>query len=245
MSVSTSDTFKTSNRKRAARRMMKQTRGTGRVNLPALYENAVEINPTTGEPADYLSAFVGYRKLTLSIANKLNIPFDQQEDAVQEVQLRFWLRDSLAKYDPNRVWENDQGQRGTAKFGSMYRSFVGLSMLAERDKHINYSRRNQPTPNDEIPSPIPEADIADGVTEQDAAQRWVSIAHRALLEADRADLVPVLNLCQQAAVLATVVTRADVVAATGCRLRAATTLLKELRETLEAAGMGPESLTDG
>lgn len=213
--------------------------------IPEFYRNAVEIDTKTGAPADYFSCFVGYRNATMAAADKMRLPHADREDAAQEVQLRFWLRDSLAKYDPERIFQTAAGNKRTARFGSMYGSFVGLSMLAERDKYINYISRVNLKPTEDMPDTQTEDDPAEEISGKDAAQRWASTAERALREADRSDLIPVLHLCQQAAVLASTVTRADIVAATGCKLRYASDLLKDLREQLKLAGLGPESLTDG
>src|SRR5438874_619113 len=92
--------------------------------LPSLFVNAIRKDPETGAPLDYTSVFAGYRNLTLSLAEKAKIPSDEREDAAQEIQLRFWLRDSLTKYDPTKTFEHKDGQKRRAKFVSMYKSYA-------------------------------------------------------------------------------------------------------------------------
>lgn len=215
--------------------------------VPELYQNSVQVDPTTGAPADYNSLALAYRKLAFLCAKQCGIPPQEQEDAVQAVLMRFWKNDGLSNYDPERVFLTASGQERKAKFHTMFRSFVGLSMLAERDRAYNSKNKaalaGTTTDLADMAREVSRTlDPADEVADEDAAQRWLKMAARALQEQGRADLIPVLSLCADKAKVGGVVTRADIVAATGVRLRAATQLLTQLQAALQDAGMGPETL---
>jgi hypothetical protein len=214
-----------------------------KARVPELYQNAVAVDPITGAPADDLSAYLAYRNMALSAAEKASIPPDDREDAAQEMQTRFWKNDSLNRYDPDREVLAANGKTYTAKFPSMIRGFLNLSVRNERDKYIKYITHHavKEVTEQHMGSNI-EPDVAEVIIETEAARNWVNLAERALREADRADLIPVLRLCHNASIIASVVTRADIAAATGCKLREGTKLLAELREVLEQSGMGPDSL---
>lgn len=222
--------------------------------VPELYQNSVQVDPTTGAPADYNSLALAYRKLAFLCAKQCGIPPQEQEDAVQAVLMRFWKNDGLSNYDPERVFLTASGQERKAKFHTMFRSYVGLSMLAERDRVLaargkmkglyglpidaeDWAPAGEGTSNF---SPDPAVEVA----EEDAASDWLIRAELALVEAGHKDLLPVLKLCADKAKVGGTVTRADIVAVTGVRLRAATSLLTQLQAALKSADMGPETLSD-
>lgn len=193
------------------------------------YKGVTKIDEKTGLPENYESLFASYQPLVLASAERVNIPVQDREDAAQEVQLKFWLKEGLDFFDESRK----------TKFSTLYRSWTGMFMLQERDKSLKNVQRNQYVPSSELPDYMVDDGVEEAVSEQ-AVSSWVDKATLAL--ADKPHLIPVLNACVDAATKNCVVTRADIVAVAGCRLREATLLLKELREALTAAGLGMDSI---
>jgi hypothetical protein len=216
--------------------------------VPEIYKNFVSVDPSTGAPADYDSLAIAYRKLAFLCAKQAGIAVQDQDDAVQAVLFRFWKNDGLSKYDPDREWTTASGEQRKAKFHTMFRSFVGLSMLAERDRAYTSKNRAHLCGTTADLATLAESpatgDPATEVIEEDAAERWLKRASLALTDLGRDDLVPVLLLCAEKAKVGGTVTRADIVEATGVRLRAATQLLTQLQEALKSADLGPETLSD-
>lgn len=203
----------------------------------SLYKNTISIDEKTGLPADYLSLIAGYRPLVENAARRLRIPEDDIDDAVQEVETKFYLKGGLDFYDPERK----------TKFASMYRSWCSMFMLQERDKTVKYVGRNQ------VKSPDLMVEYVDDTSEEgdfsltsDANQflsSWLQRAKTGLEEIGREDLVPLLLRCAKAAEDNVAVSRKDVVEITGVPIDKATARLKELRKCLTEIGFGMESLT--
>lgn len=193
------------------------------------YKGVTKIDKTTGLPADYESLFAGYLPLVMASAERVHIPVQDREDAAQEVQIKFWLKEGLEFFDETKK----------TKFATLYGSWTGMFMLQERDKSLRNYNRNEYTPSSEVPDTVLDDPSEEIISERDVSS-WVGKATLALSE--KPHLIPVLDACVDAATRNCIVTRADIVAVAGCRLREATILLKELREELTAAGLGMDSI---
>lgn len=197
-----------------------------------LYENTTKIDKKTGLPEDYNSLFAGYRNLVTAAAQRVGIPAQDAEDAAQEVQLKFWAKGGLDFYDSEKK----------TKFASMYRGWTSMFMLQERDKYLKNKTRHVPVDaieNGQVFDKT-ETDFSKEIIAESAINSWVERASLAL--SGKPYLVPLLHKCVEAAEANKTMTRADVIEATGCKLRQATGLLQELRDTLNEAGMGAQSI---
>lgn len=196
-----------------------------------LYANTTKIDNATGLPENYESLVAKYTNLVRANAAKAGIPDQDIEDATQEIHLKFWTKNGLDFFDPSL----------NKKFASLYHGWTSLFLLQERDKSFKNSNRNQLVPH-ALASQRDLPDFSTEVAEIDVVVVWVRRAEKALCELGKAHLVPLLHRCLEAAELNTVVTRADVVEATGVSLRKATATLQELRSALTSVGMGADSI---
>lgn len=197
-----------------------------------LYDSVVHVDEKTGLPEDYTSLVVKYRPLIVAAARRVGVPEQDIEDAVQEVETKFFLKGGLDFYDHDR---------GT-KFASMYRRWCSLFMLQERDKHCTYSTRNLVCENPILSEPTPIPFLDTEVESEIATRSWVAKAVSALTETNNAYLVPLLYKCVWAADHNVTLSRADIVAGTDVPLRKAMQQLVALRQALELVGFGAESL---
>lgn len=191
------------------------------------------IDETTGLPADYNSFAITYRPLILATAERLGIPPQDREDAAQVISLKFWQKNGLAMYDPERK----------TKFNTLLRNWAARFLLQERDKVIR-SQRNYPVdPHEWVqldlksdPSQEPISDLF--------VEAWVDAAQEALIRAEKPHLIPLLRLCVLSAETGKAPSKQQIMDLVGCTANKASTLTKELRTVLTKAGLGVESLYD-
>lgn len=197
------------------------------------------LDEETGLPLDYHSFFAAYRPLMLATAKRVHIPPQDREDAAQEVAIKFWQKNGLDMYDPERK----------TKFATLLRNWAALFMLQERDKVAKNLRNTYIDPAEwayaetNLGSIRLEAEefLAEWVSDT-AVEEWVGQAQTALERVGKAYLVPVLNLCVSAAEAGKAPSRAQIAQVAGVKIAKATPLIKELRQTLTDAGLGMESL---
>lgn len=201
------------------------------INHQTLVDGIIRLDEATGLPDDYDSFVAAYRPLILSIADSMGIPPNDREDALQEIQYKFWHKNGLNLYNPEK----------NTKFATLLRAWATKFMLQERDKVIKRGRMTLVDP----------AELGDKVNDNSALSKWqtdheitewTTKAEKALRSSDNAHLVPVLHVCISAAERGRAPTRAQVAKVTGVSLNKATTLLKQLRTVLTKAGYGIESL---
>lgn len=206
-----------------------------------LYDNSLNIDPTTGAPRDYISCFAAYDKAAREIALKQKIPLQDIPDAIQEINLKFFLKDGLSWYDSEKEFEMPDGSKRTARFFSMYQAWLFRSMLAQRDRVRKQGYRYTPIPEELFQDSI-VPDIAVEISEENAATTWINKAKELLNNSGQENLIPVLLACANAANLNRPVTKTQLAQDIGCSPRTATLRLNKLRETLTSAGMGMETL---
>jgi len=214
----------------------------------ALAQEARERLNLGNAPEDYQTLFSAYHGMLISMAAKMGIPQADIEDAAAEVEYRFWRDDWLSKYDstllhmpPKDGWrDGHQGPR-TARFATFYRRYVGLSLLAERDRHQNRIRRFHPTAPEDL-----SASTGDGVSdycEREQRDKWVRDAARALCEKGYTVWAYALpELTEHALMTGRQPTRAELETILGIPVTSAKTMLRKLSETLSLVGFGPETL---
>lgn len=204
---------------------------------PDLYANTTLVEGKTGLPQDYNSLFAAYGELVKSVAGRLRMPIPDQEDAAQEVQLKFWLKDGLSLYDPN------MGN----KFAAFYKRWTTLFSLQERDKGLKYVERYD-TRDPEVfkteYSAIVESPFEEEFLGTDFLVTWLDGAEAKLRESGNENLVPLLNLCAEHAEDGTAPSRAEVAKVTGRAVSSSTNQMRKLRKVLTELGMGMESLYD-
>jgi hypothetical protein len=77
-----------------------------------------------GCPDDYEDLVRHYFAMARSIVAKYpGVRPDDVEDLTQDILLKFYVRDALTWYDPNKTFQTSSGPR-TARFPSLFRSFV-------------------------------------------------------------------------------------------------------------------------
>ena len=201
-----------------------------------LYYDSASADDKTGLPDDYHSFFALYRPLLIASAEYTQIPEQDREDAAQEVAIKFWQKNGLEFFDPERK----------TKFATLLRKWSGMFMRQERDK-TNRAKRNICVDPAEWFT-VGEIDLQNGSTvERDVtgdvfASSWVQGAVAALEDAGHTQLVAVLKECVRAAENGTTPSREDVAEAVGCKVYYVTTLYKQLRTELTSLGYGTESL---
>lgn len=216
-----------------------------------IYAGIVSLDEKTGLPNDYDSFFAAYRPLIMATARRVGIPEQDVADAASEVAIKFWLKDGLSLYDPDR----------RTRFATLLRNWAGMFMLQERDKTIKQNKRflsiepadfsyETPIGNTTQDHSFRRADTfysAERSAEEsllldERIQQWAGEAERALERANKKDLIPVLKACVNAAEEGTAPSRAEIAEAAGCKITKATSLLQELRRTLTSLGYGMESI---
>lgn len=214
------------------------------------------VDPVTGVPVDYWALAEEYRGMVIAAAARLGVPVADQEDAAQEVELRFFRGGGLAAFDPNKLFEpppegwrdGDTRRPGarTARFGGFYRRFVGLHMMQEMDRHNNRLNRVRPVEGGDLPE-HEERDFTVALCARDNAREWLEKAEFTLHRAGRSELVPLLDVLVDAPVRdrdgnPKTPARAILGAALGVKGETAGFMLKDLRRILGEYGLGPESL---
>lgn len=206
-----------------------------------LYENSLKVDVNTGQPLDYTSCFAAYHRVAIETALKQGIPKQDAADAVQEINLRFFKKDGINWYDPNKEFEQPNGKKKTARFFSMYQSWLFKAMLAERDKYNKRITRSVVVPDTWLPdSAVP--DIAIEIDDQDAATAWLREAIQKLTDSNNSQLIPVLRACAKSAEINKPLIRKELADELGCSVRTASLKLSQLRKVLTDIGMGAESL---
>jgi hypothetical protein len=141
-------------------------------------------DPKTGLPVDYDSLFREYHRLVLAIAHQQKIPLDYYEDVAANLEMKFWEKDGLNWFDPSR---------GT-KFGSMYRSWLNLAMLHEKDMLFKDLKKYTSIDTVDLPEESAEDENVQALETRDALFRWhLSLVER-IEEAERYDLLPTLDV---------------------------------------------------
>ncbi len=192
------------------------------------------IDAKTGLPGDYNSFCSAYRPFMFQIAERANIPLQDREDAVQEVQTKFWMKEGLDMYDPDKK----------THFSTLLRNWAGLFMLQEMDKSKK-TFRYAPYGLDAttVADPI-ENDEAKSVLSDEFIKQWLQEAESVLERVEKPHLIPVLRLCVVAAETNTTPSRASIAEAVGTSVSKATSMIMDLRATLTAEGYGIESFYD-
>lgn len=210
--------------------------------VPSLYVESTQVDEKTGLPQDYDSFAAAYRPLALSVAERIGIPIDDRENAVQEVQLKFWRKNGLDLFDPNM---------DNRKFGVFFRAWAGKFLLQERDKTIRIERKHiftdpllmlrQADEDDSFAIVDPEH-LEDEFLSSERSKNWLEQARAALREVDDPDIPALFELCVEYAQRGATPTRAAIIEHFGCTMYRATNLLYGLRTALTQIGMGVESL---
>jgi hypothetical protein len=211
---------------------------------------ALRVDERTGAPQDYEALFTAYHGMVLGMAARMGIPLESQEDAAQEVELRFWKQDALAWYDPQMLhaapaqgWrDGSQAKARTAKFGTFYRKFVWSHMRQEVDRTGNYLRRVVATDADSMPDGPIGLDHSEQVCEVESARDWLSRTSEALQAAGAGHLVPLLAVQARSGMEGRSLTRAEMAAELGISAGTASKQCTQLRALLSQLGYGPESL---
>jgi hypothetical protein len=91
-------------------------------------------------PMTYAELFENYYGFVCGLVRKLGIESQKMEDVASEILLRFYERDFLDKFDPDRVFMYD-GQAHTARFQSFLGGFVASYVRHHRDRQTLMARR--------------------------------------------------------------------------------------------------------
>ena len=203
--------------------------------IDKMYHGVIDVDEKTGKPADYDTLFAAYKPLVMTAAERLKIPYDEREDAVQEVQLKFWSKNGLGMYD---------SAKGT-KFATLYRKWTSMFLLQERDKSHRWMNRNAMMGDTRTVLEDEKTELdsfEDAVLAEESMSQWARNALRGLESLERPDLVNLFKLCLVASEASRAPSRAEIAKVTGCHLQKATPLIKELRFELTRLGYGIESL---
>lgn len=197
-------------------------------------------------PRSYEELIRDYHRMVLGVAEKAGLHGQDAEDAAQTIELRFWMRDGLADYDPEKLWDPPEGLERwddgreavprTAAFVTMYKTYVLLSMRGERDKVHRWYRRHVP---EEEQEEVGVGDPADEVCSLQAAQSWLARAARALRDAGMESWATALVALAHGELA----TREEWATILGVKVRSTGWAQDELRARLRRVGFGPETLS--
>lgn len=84
-------------------------------------------------PESYADLFEKYYTFVVRLVWRLGIDGQRAEDVASEILLRFYERDFLDKYDPDKVIYHD-GERRPARFKSFLTGFVSVYVRGHRDR---------------------------------------------------------------------------------------------------------------
>jgi hypothetical protein len=194
-----------------------------------------------GVPRSYEELIQNYHGVVMSIAAKAGLSGPDAEDAAQMIEMRFWARGGLADYDPERLFEppSEGWSDGrvavprTARFASMFKTYVILSMRGERDRMLRWHKHHGC--EDEAQSltcedPASDAEMRD----------WVRRACRRLINAGQ----PEWAAAVAAAAGGQLEKREEWAQVLGCKVRSCRWAQEQMTARLTAVGMGPESLRE-
>jgi hypothetical protein len=205
-------------------------------------------------PRSYEELIRNYHRMVLGVAEKAGLSGQDAEDAAQTIELRFFLRDGLADYDPEKLWDPPEGLRvdpvlgvtvwddgkiavpRTAAFVTMYKTYVLLSMRGERDKAHRWYRRH--VGEDELEGAA-DGDVAETVCSAHAAATWLGRAARALRDAGMEPWATALVALARGEIAR----REDWARILGVKVRSVGWAQSELRARLVRIGFGPETIS--
>lgn len=98
-----------------------------------------------GCPADYDDLVRHYFAMARSIVARYpGVRPDDVEDLTQDILLKFYVRDALSWYDPNKTFQTPSGPR-TARFPTLFRSFVRKYLRTPVETLAMKARRERPS----------------------------------------------------------------------------------------------------
>ena len=200
---------------------------------------------STEVPRDYEELIRDYHCMVLSVASRAGLTGADAEDAAQTVELRFWRRRGLEDYDPERLWDLpdgvdhwDDGREAVprvARFVTMYKTFVLLSMRGERDKANRWYSRHVPVEDLEEE---PEVDPGEEICGEAVVADWVARAKAALEMAGQPEWGRAVVACAAGQLKR----REDWVAVLQTKVRSRAWAQVELGDRLRQVGFGPETV---
>jgi len=166
----------------------------------------------------------------LALKRKIPIPFI--EESIQEIQLKFYLKNGLDLYDPSMGY----------KFQTFYRAWASMFLLQERDKAIRYIDRTCVAGLPSFALYFDESvdDFSDEIIDDDRVSSWVESAKNALMH--KPHLIPLLQACYEAAKLNKTVTYKEVMDALSVDAKTAKAYLVQMRTELCKAGFDKQSI---
>lgn len=195
-----------------------------------------------GAPESYEALVRDFHGVVMGIAAKAGLHGQDAEDAAQTIELRFWLRGGLADYDPERLFEPptegwSDGREAVARparFATMFKTFVIMSMRGERDRALRWYQRHV----SEEETPELGDDPSEGVCRSIVARQWVSDASEALAAAGQPEWAAALVEASEGHLEK----REDWVRVLGCKVKSCRWAQEQLAFRLEGVGYGRDSL---
>lgn len=202
--------------------------------MTALNKNAIELDARNGLPQDYYSLFAAYESVPRSAAVRLKIPAQDISDCVQEVQLKFWKKNGLDLFDPDK----------NTKFSTFYRGWTQKFLLQERDRvYKSFTKHMDVAPEDFQETEWDSAEeFEDSLLTDDFITQWVDKARNTLADSAKPHLVKLFDLCLESAEIGKKPSKASVAETLGIRLTQVATAFNQMRRILERSGLGMESL---
>ena len=192
------------------------------------------VDKATGVPDSYEALFSQYHNLVLNVVRKAGLPVDDWEDAAANLEFKFWQKDGLSWFDPSK---------GT-QFSTMYRAWLSLSVLHEREKWKRYVDRYELfDPTDTTHNQHKVYAHLDTGAELTITQ-WASQAREVLETKPYAHLLPFFDACIEASILNEKFDHKKLAESLGVELPFVYKKLALMRNVLKRKNINPTALAD-